>query len=151
MLPSEQSVYEDAESAWRWLDARVPDPRRRILYGHSLGGPVAAEVALRSGRGAAALVLESSFTSIADMTPLGPLVTHRLDLLGKLARIEVPVIVVHGTQDSTAAPEMAQRLYQAARGHKRLLLVEGAGHRWVAFRAGSALYDALKEMTAAQR
>lgn len=149
-LPSEASVYEDAEAAWNWLDAREPDRGRRILYGHSLGGPVAAEVALRGG-GAAALVLESAFTSVADLAPLGGLVTQRLDLADKLARLDLPVLIVHGTLDAVVPPEMARRLYDAARGPKRLLMVEGAGHSWVARRAGSAMYDALRELAAAPR
>lgn len=149
-LPSEDSVYEDAEAAWKWLDGRVPDRGRRILYGHSLGGPIAAEVALRGG-GAAALVLESAFTSIAEMTLLGGLLNQRLDLLEKLARLELPVLIVHGAQDSIVPPEMARRLYDAVRGPKRLVMVEGAGHSWVVRRAGGALYEALRELAAAPR
>jgi uncharacterized protein len=146
-LPSEQSVYEDAQAAISWLDARVPDPRRRILYGHSLGGPIAAEAALR-GSGAAALVLESTFTSVSEMTHLSGLVTQRLDLLDKLQRLKLPVLIVHGAEDDLVPPEMAQRLYDAARGPKRLLLVEGAGHRWVAFRARDSIFAQLRELTA---
>ena len=146
LKPSEASVYEDGEAAWNWLDARVPDPRRRILYGHSLGAAIAAEVALR-GAGAGALVVESAFTSVDELTVFGGLVTHRLDLLDKLGRLDLPVLVLHGAEDSIVPPEMAQRLYDAARGPKRLLMVEGAGHRWVAFRAGRELTDALRELT----
>ena len=149
-LPSEQSVYEDGEAAWRWLEARVPDPRRRILYGHSLGAAVAAEVALRGGN-AAALVLESSFTSIAELAAPGLPITQRLDVLEKLGRLELPVLIVHGAQDEVVPPEMARRLYEAARGPKRLLLVQGAGHRWVAMHAGKTLYSALEEIAAAER
>jgi alpha-beta hydrolase superfamily lysophospholipase len=149
-LPSEQSVYEDAEAAWKWLDARVPDRGRRILYGHSLGAPVAAEVALRGG-GAAALVIESAFTSIPEMTVFGGLVTQRMDLLDKLARLDLPVVVVHGAEDTTVPPEMAQRLYGAVRGPKRLVMVEGASHRLVVLRSGNAVYDALRELAVAPR
>ena len=145
--PSERSVYEDALAAWRWLDEREPRADRRILYGHSLGGAIAAEVALRGGK-AAALVLESSFTSIGDVTALGALITQPLDLLEKLRRLELPVVILHGAEDSMVPPEMAARLYEAARGRKRLLLVEGAGHRLVALRAGDVLYDALREIVA---
>lgn len=146
-LPSEESVYQDAEAAWKWLDGRVPDRSRRILYGHSLGAPIAAEVALRGG-GAAALVLESAFTSIPEMTVLGGLVTQRMDLVGKLRQLDLPVLIVHGAQDTVVPPEMAQRLYEAARGPKRLILVEGAGHRLVVLRAGGAVYEALRELVA---
>jgi pimeloyl-ACP methyl ester carboxylesterase len=146
-LPSEQSVYEDAEAAMKWFESRVPDRRKRILYGHSLGGPIAAEAALR-GHGAAALVLESTFTSVSEMTHLSGLVTQRLDLLEKLQRLELPVLIVHGAEDDLVPPEMAQRLYEAARGPKRLLMVEGMGHRWVAFRAKDAIFAQLRELTA---
>jgi len=145
-LPSEESVYEDAEAAIQWFESRVPDPRRRVLYGHSLGGPIAAEAALRGG-GAAALVLESTFTSVSEMTHLSGLVTQRLDLLDKIQRLELPVLIVHGAEDDLVSPDMARRLYAAARGPKRLLMVEGAGHRWVAFRARDAIFARLRELT----
>ena len=45
-------------------------------------------------------------------------------------------------------PQMAKRLYEAARGPKRLLMVEGMGHRWVAFRAKDAIFASLRELTA---
>jgi len=150
LLPSEDSVYEDAEAAWNWLDARVPDRGRRILYGHSLGAPIAAEVALRGG-GAAALVLESAFTSLPEVTVLGGLLTQRMDLLDKLRRLDLPVLVVHGAEDRLVPPEMAQRLYDAARGPKRLIMVEGAAHSWVLRHAGGEVFDALRELAAAPR
>ncbi len=150
-LPSEESVYEDAQAAWKWLDGRVPDRSKRILYGHSLGAPIAAEVALRDGSGAAALVLESGFTSIPEMTVLGMLVSQRMDLLDKVGRLELPVLIVHGAEDKIVPPEMSRRLYEAARGPKRLLMVEGAGHSWVARRAGGAMYEALQELATAPR
>ena len=146
-LPSEASVYEDAEAAWVWLDARVPDRGRRILYGHSLGGPIAAEVALRAA-GAAALVLESSFTSLPEVTALGPLLTLRMDLVAKLERLDLPVLVVHGSNDTVVPPEMARRLFAAARGPKRLVMVEGATHSGVLRRAGAEVFAAMRELTA---
>ena len=149
-LPSENSVYEDAEAAWNWLDARVPDRAKRILYGHSLGGPVAAEVALRGG-GAAALVLESAFTSVTEMTVLGGLVTQRMDLVAKLRQLDLPVLIVHGTEDSVVPPAMAQQLYDTVRGPKRLVLVEGAGHSWVVRRAGAEMFEAVRQLAATPR
>lgn len=149
-LPSEESVYEDAEAAWKWLDARVPERSKRILYGHSLGAPIAAEIALRGG-GAAALVVESGFTSIPEMTLLGAMVTQRMDLLDKVRRLELPVLVVHGAEDRLVPPEMARRVYDAARGPKRLVMVEGAAHSWVLRRAGVEVFAALRELAAAPR
>lgn len=150
LLPSEDSVYEDAQAAWKWLDARVPDRKRRILYGHSLGGPIAAEVELRGG-GAAALVLESSFTSLPEVTVFGGLLSQRMDLLDKLRHLNLPVLVIHGTDDTLVPPEMALRLYDAVRGPKRLVMVEGATHRWVLRGAGNMVFSAIRELAAAPR
>src|SRR5450759_919116 len=44
-VPSERTVYEDAHAAWDWLVARQPNPARRFIYGHSLGGAVAVDLA----------------------------------------------------------------------------------------------------------
>ncbi|NBS56723.1 MAG: alpha/beta hydrolase, partial [Betaproteobacteria bacterium] len=113
----------------------------------SLGGPIAAEVALRAA-GAAALVLESSFTSLPEVTALGPLLTLRMDLVAKLERLDLPVLVVHGSNDTVVPPEMARRLFAAARGPKRLVMVEGATHSGVLRRAGAEVFAAMRELTA---
>ncbi len=63
--PSEEGTYLDAEAAWGHLVRQGKSPERIIVYGHSLGGAIAAELAMR--RKPAMLVIESSFTSIPDM------------------------------------------------------------------------------------
>jgi pimeloyl-ACP methyl ester carboxylesterase len=152
-LPSEASVYEDARAAWDYLVARVPEARRRIVYGHSLGGAIAAELATRTGEGAG-VVLESTFTSIHELAdrglwallPLDALLTQRFDVLERMPRLRMPLIVVQGAEDSVVPAEMAQRLYAAAPEPKTLLLVEGAGHRFVGWRAGDAFRQALAQL-----
>jgi alpha-beta hydrolase superfamily lysophospholipase len=145
-LPSEQTVTEDARAAWDWLAARVPDARRRVIYGHSLGGAVGANLAAEVGA-AGALVLESTFTSVREMAersavgflPLDALLTQRFEVREKLARVQMPVLIVQGSEDSIVPPEMAQALYAAAPEPKRLLIAEGAGHRWVIARVRGEL------------
>jgi len=75
-LPSERSVYADARVGWERLKALQPDPDKRFIYGHSLGGAVAVDLAAELGeqaeRGdsppqARALIIESTFTSLADV------------------------------------------------------------------------------------
>lgn len=154
-VPSEESVYEDAEAAWGWLVKRVPEPGRRILYGHSLGGAVAAELAARKGE-ASVLVLESTFTSVTEVAqrtaagvlPLSSMIGTNFDMRAKLPKIAVPVLILHGGRDDFTPPEMAKELYRLAREPKRLMVIEDAGHRWVVRRAGAALPDALKELMA---
>ena len=65
-LPSEQWAYEDAAIAWAHLREREPKASRRFVYGHSLGGAVAIDLATRNDD-LAGLIIESTFTSMRDM------------------------------------------------------------------------------------
>jgi fermentation-respiration switch protein FrsA (DUF1100 family) len=141
-VPSERSVYEDARVAWREFAALVPDPRRRILYGHSLGGAVAVDLAAWLDRQAGdaeparGLVVESSFTTLADVArsmsydwlPIEWVLSQKFDSLGKIGDVRMPVLFVHGAADRFIPPRFSQALYDAARTRKRLLLVDGATH-----------------------
>ncbi len=183
-VPSERTVYEDAHAAWDWLVARQPDPARRFIYGHSLGGAVAVDLAASlsaqseqgapstsalfggeatessvppvtrrvptarlkiasadqavslSGSPAGGLIIESSFTSLADMArevtfawlPVGLLMSQKFDSMSKMARVTMPVLVVHGAADRFVPSRFSQQLYDAATAPKELLLVEGGGH-----------------------
>lgn len=135
-LPSEDRVYADAQAAWEHLRVREPDAGRRFIYGHSLGGAVAVDLAARNPD-AAGLIIESTFTSMRDMAersryghmPLDLVLTQRFDALAKIGRVAVPLMIIHGTGDRYVPAEMGERLYQAAPAPKVLLLVEGAGHR----------------------
>src|SRR5262245_606609 len=142
-LPSEAQAYVDAQAAWDHLRLIEPDPRRRFLYGHSLGGAVAIELATHNND-VAGMIVESTFTSIREMAdvmgygswPIGVFLTQHFDSLAKIAHVGVPVLFVHGTGDRYVPYTMSERLYAAAREPKRLLLVDQAGHgnvSWVAF------------------
>jgi pimeloyl-ACP methyl ester carboxylesterase len=133
-LPSEQLALEDARAAWDWLAERYPD-RPRYIFGHSLGGAVAIQLAAEVSDEAGTLV-EGTFSSIADVVstfkwgwlPLSPLITQRFDSVKRVPEIGSPLLVVHGTADTLIPPELAQRLYDAARGPKALVMVEGGSH-----------------------
>jgi uncharacterized protein len=133
-LPSEDMAYEDARAAWDWLAAKYPD-RPRYIYGHSLGGAVAIDLAAQVAdeRGT---IVESTFTSIADVAstmkwgwlPIAPLITQRFDSVDKVAKIGSPLLVVHGDEDSLIRSDLGRKLYEAAQGRKRFVLVEGGTH-----------------------
>jgi fermentation-respiration switch protein FrsA (DUF1100 family) len=155
-VPSEQSVYEDARAAWQGFATLVPDPKRRIIYGHSLGGAVAVDLAawLDAGHEAEAargLVVESSFTTLADVAralsyswlPTQWLLSQKFDSLGKISHVRMPVLFVHGAADRFVPARFSQALYDAARAQKRLLLVEGASHNNSMRVAPDAYRDAL--------
>lgn len=159
--PSEASVYEDARVAWERLARLQPDAKKRFIYGHSLGGAVAIELA-RSlgqqtiGRGrkpAAGLIVESSFTSLAEVAaaltsirlPLQWLISQKFDSIDKIPQVNIPVMLVHGTHDRYIPHRFSEQLYQAAVAPKKLLLIEGGTHN-NAMRAGSDEYrEALRD------
>jgi fermentation-respiration switch protein FrsA (DUF1100 family) len=146
-FPSESRVYEDAESAWEWLTQTALKPansasqagipaKRICIYGHSLGGAVAIELA-RHHPEAAALIVESSFTSAIAMAkhlqifrafPLRGLLNHHFDSLAKLPELRMPVLFMHGTRDLTVPCRMSRELYAAAKEPKQLVIFRGAMH-----------------------
>jgi len=133
-LPSEESAYEDARAAWDWLRAHYPE-RPRYIFGHSLGGAIAIDLAAKVDDEQGTIV-EGTFTSIPDVAssmkwgwlPIGPLITQRFESISKVARIGSPLLVVHGDSDHLIASEFGRRLYEAAAGRKRFVLVEGGSH-----------------------
>lgn len=133
-LPSEDMAYEDARAAWDWLAQQHPD-QPRYIFGHSLGGAIAIDLAARvdDERGT---IVEGTFTSIPDVVstlpwgwlPVGPLITQRFESASKVARIGSPLLVVHGAQDRLIQPELGRRLFEAATGSKAFVLVENGSH-----------------------
>ncbi len=131
--PTEAGLYRDALAAYDWLAARDDvDPARMVVFGRSLGGGVATEVAVQ--RKPAGLVLESTFTSIADMArivvgiPVGWLVVDRFDSIEKAPRIGCPVLHIHGDADEVIPYELGTRLHAAIKTPKRLVTVPRGHH-----------------------
>jgi alpha-beta hydrolase superfamily lysophospholipase len=153
-LPSEESALEDAMAGLKELARLQPDPARRFVYGHSLGGAIAIDLAARPEQPEfAGLIVESSFTSIGAM--LGTLrwgivpgasllVTQPFASVDKLAQMHTPMLFMHGTADRVVPHTMSDELFAAARNVapdlKRLVKIEGASHSG-AFRSGPQ-YDA---------
>lgn len=144
-FPSEKRVYEDAETAWRYLVEERGIPAEQVyVFGHSLGGAIAIELATRQPQ-IPGLVIEGSFTSILDMArhkgyvwlPVNWLLTQRFNSLKKLPTLEMPILFIHGTDDRVVPAAMSQTLYQSTVGRKELWLVETAGHNDVATVAGT--------------
>ncbi len=154
-LPSEEQVYADAQAAWDHLRRREPDPARRFVYGHSLGGAVAIDLATKNPD-VAGLIVEATFTSMRDMAaaigygalPLGAVLTQRFDSIDKVPRLGAPVLFVHGTADRFVPAAMSEQLFAAAPEPKRLLLVESAGHSNATYVAFERYVAAVRELVA---
>jgi len=141
--PREEALYAAGHAALRWLVGHMKVPEHRIiLFGKSLGGPVAAEVA--QGHSIMGLVLESTFQSvpamIRRMVPLLPehawLSSEQYNTASRLPSIHVSVVFVHGTIDTLVPISEGKALYALANEPKHIYIVDGAGHNDVSFVAG---------------
>jgi len=122
--PDETGVYADARAFYDWLIVKkhvVPDDL--IIFGRSLGGAVAVELARNVTCGG--LIIESAFTSTADMgaklypyIPTAMLVRHDFNSLAKMKELKMPVLVTHSPADEIIPFEMGRRLYDALETRK---------------------------------
>ena len=144
--PSEAGLYADARSAYDFLrdSLRIP-PNRILIYGHSLGSAVATQLA--TSVDAAGLILEGSFTSVADLgqeiypwVPVRWLSRNRFDSKGRIGSLRMPLLVIHGRNDMTIPLAQGRRLFAAAPEPKAFLEVPG-GHD-DAFETGAEAYEA---------
>lgn len=131
--PSEAGLYRDAQSAWDWLtETQGVSPSDIILFGRSLGGAVAAKLATRVDAGG--LIVESVFTSVPDIgaelywwLPVRWLSTLEFDTAEFIRRTELPVLVVHSSDDEIIPFAHGLRLREIAGDHGTLLEIRG-GH-----------------------
>jgi len=158
LMPSEDTVYADARVAFDRLAGLQPDPAKRYIYGHSLGGAVAIDLAahLSAADGpvpARGLIVESTFTTLADIAralsydwlPVQWIMSQKFDSVTKIAQVRMPVLLAHGDADRYVPARFSRALYDAAHAPKRLLLVEGGSHN-NSMRLGRDAYrDALHE------
>jgi len=150
--PSELGCYSAAAAAHDWLTQMQRVPAERVLlYGGSLGGAVAIELASRGPY--RALVLVSTFTSIPDMArehyPLLPvrwLIRNRFENLAKIGKCRKPLFIAHGTADSLIPFAHGERLFAAASEPKLFFPMQGYDHNHA---PGPEFYRALSEFLAA--
>jgi hypothetical protein len=132
--PSGKGVLADARAARAWLARREAVAENRlILMGESLGGALAVDLAAE--KGARGLILESAFTSLADVGayhypwfPVRLLVRTRLDSLAKIQRYHGPLLQSHGDADTIVPFKFGRRLFDAANEPKQWITVPGADH-----------------------
>lgn len=132
--PTEKLAAEDARAAWDWLAQQRPGAQR-FVFGHSLGGAIAVQLATEVDD-EAGLIVEGSFTSIPDVVstfrwgwlPVSPFITQRFDAASRIGEVGSPVLVVHGSEDRTIPLTLGQQLFEKARDPKRFVRVEGGSH-----------------------
>ncbi len=129
--PSEANLYVDAIACLDWLSTVKNVPSESVVvFGRSLGGAVAIDLARR--RSCAGLIVESSFTSAADMGrlmfpyfPVGVLLKHGFDSVEKIDRVNCPVLVMHSPDDEMIPFRMGQTLFERAKEPKEFVSITG--------------------------
>ncbi len=133
--PTEKGLQIDLAATRAFLlDRPDVDAKHLVYYGRSFGGALAIELAAQAAP--AALITESTFTSVAAMVKDGAYVdlprsfvaNDRWDSIGKIRDIAAPYLVLHGTADPYVQFKYAGELVAAHRGPHQLVAVSGADH-----------------------
>ncbi len=131
--PNEMGLYEDAESAIKWLKMKGVNEKNIILYGESLGTGVVVQVA--QNKNYAGVILESPFTSMVNMGkkhypffPVSLLLKDKFESYKKIKKVSVPVLVLHGKKDKIVPFAMGKKMYELANEPKFFYFQEYGDH-----------------------
>lgn len=150
--PSEAANIADAVLAYEHLISDGLTPQDIVLYGESLGTGVAVQLALK--KPVSAVVLDAPYTSIVSMAqrtypylPVHPLLKDRYESDRIIARIGVPLLVLHGVRDGIIPIDMGRALYDKAQQPKKFVsFAEGHHSDLDDYGAVQAVNDWLSEM-----
>ena len=128
---SEQGTYIDAETAWNYLtNEKNLNSEEIIIFGRSLGGAVASWLAAKYD--SAGVILESTFSSIADMGkhyyPYIPVnwINHiKYDTYSRITEIDSPILFIHSPVDDIVPYELGKSIFEKANDPKSFLQVQG--------------------------
>ena len=130
--PSEQGLLRDAAAAYAFATERY-DAARIVAWGFSLGTGVA--VAIASEHPVGKLILEAPYTSTVDVAaslfrfvPVRLLMRDPFHSDERIARVAVPLLIMHGTDDQAIPIAFGERLFALARDPKQMVRFPGGGH-----------------------
>jgi len=130
--PSEQGLLQDAASAYAFTAARYAADRI-VVWGFSLGTGVAVAVASHDVIGK--LILEAPYTSTVDVAasllpivPVSLLMRDQFHSDRRIARVTVPLLIMHGENDSAIPIRFGERLFAMAHEPKQFVRFPGGGH-----------------------
>ena len=131
--PTEDGFYNDARAAFDFLEGAGVAPGRMVVYGESIGGGPAVQLATERDIGA--LVLESPFTSAADIAqraywflPARYMLLDRFDSKSKIGAIDSPLFIIHGERDRVVPVDMGRSLLAGAKEPKDARFYAQADH-----------------------
>jgi uncharacterized protein len=130
--PSERGLLEDAAAAYAFTAARY-GADKIIVWGFSLGSGVA--VALAADQPVGKLILEAPYTSVADVAaslfwfmPVRLAMRDQFRSDERIARVKVPLLIMHGSNDPVIPIVLGERLFALAREPKEFVRYPGGGH-----------------------
>jgi len=147
--PSEKGIYIDGIAAYDYLtDVEKIPPERIAVFGRSLGGSVATEIALQ--RKVRCMIIESTFTSIKDMAKtifpffvFSPFLPHHYNTICKIANVNIPKLIIHGDNDEIVPFSMGKKLFSQTPEPKLFLPIHEAGHNDTYVVGGEKYFDAI--------
>ena len=152
-IPTYRGVIADGVTASRYHDKIRPKHLPSVLYGFSLGGGVAGQVIRRHPFDG--LILQSTFTSLPQMTrvlfprvPMHWFTGDLFDTLSVIKKLQVPLLLMHGTADEVIPCAMGHELFGACPSPKRIHIVEGGLHKDLYVRDADALIWAISQFIA---
>ena len=130
--PSEEGTYLDAGAAYKWLtEEKKIQPDNIIIFGRSLGGSIAAQLASQVEAGA--LIIESTFTSYADIgskfypyMPVRWFARFSYRTIDYIRDVRCPVMLIHSRNDELMPFEFGLELYEAANEPKEFVEIFGS-------------------------
>ncbi len=147
---SERAMYNDVRLAWNFLtETRQTSPNNIVLFGRSLGTAMASWAATEFDP--AALIMESGFTSLADMgkiyyrwLPTNFMLRFRYDNLSRIPRVRCPTLFIHSPEDELIPYTHAERLYAATTSEKSFLTISG-DHNYGYLNSGETYTTGIEE------
>jgi abhydrolase domain-containing protein 17 len=145
--PSEQNAYEDAETAYNYLiNEQKISPDKIIIFGHSLGGAVAIDLASRKKCGG--LIAESTFvTAFRVLTQISIYPFDKFKSIDKIKNVTCPVLLIHGKKDSVISFWHGEKLFEAANEPKENYWIDAANHNDVPDVGGKNYFTTIKNFS----
>ncbi|CCD99227.1 conserved hypothetical protein [Bradyrhizobium sp. STM 3809] len=130
--PSEQGLLQDAAAAYAFTRERYEAPRI-VVWGFSLGSGVATAIAAEHA--ISRLILEAPYTSTVDVAsemlkvvPVSLLMLDRFHSDQRIAKVHVPLLIMHGAKDPGIPIRFGERLFALAHDPKRFVRFPDGGH-----------------------
>jgi pimeloyl-ACP methyl ester carboxylesterase len=107
------------------LQAAAEDPRVSMVIGAEVFSDLRTVAVERAPWLLPQMAIDRAF-AIAEAR--GEFVVDQVSPVSAAKRLTIPVLLIHGADDVDTPPAHSRRVFDALRGRKRLVIVQGAGH-----------------------